>query len=440
MSFAKRVADRARIERQLDRLASRADGRRLESLVHEGVRFSQILDERERVALLLSRALADASYRPGVARAARAFLGGKPREIARVGALDLVAHAVVGEVLAESLEPALSKNLWSYRAGRSSWQALRAVARYAREHRRSHDDPRTRGLYVLRADVKSYTDEIPTDDEAPLWKELTETLALDARSAEMVRALVRPEVVNDDGTPLRRPRGVLFGLPTTTAIANLYLMPLDRELEGLGGMYARFGDDVLFASSDADLVRDALGRLERILAERGLAPNRKKLRVLYWNGAARPSLRWPEALPTVAVPFLGGALQFDGTIALPTEKWRAMLHDLRRRIQRTAKLGSLDESVTPERMSRLLGSVVNDAFDLGSDLALPQAQLVSDLVSDRHQLGQLDRLVALWIAEAVTGAHGPRAFRTLPPRLLRAAGLASRVTERNHRFRPVRGR
>ena len=35
----------ARIERQLDRLASRARGRRLDTLVQDGVRFSQILDE-----------------------------------------------------------------------------------------------------------------------------------------------------------------------------------------------------------------------------------------------------------------------------------------------------------------------------------------------------------------------------------------------------------
>ncbi|HVH45311.1 MAG TPA: reverse transcriptase domain-containing protein [Labilithrix sp.] len=430
MSFTHAVADRARIERQLDRLAARAEGRRLDTLVQDGVRFAQLLDDRDRVIALVARALGDASYRPGAARVARVLLGGKPREIARVGALDLVAHAVVADVMAEAIEPSLSPCLWSYRAGRSSWQALRAVARYVARHRRQRPDPRTRGLYVLRSDVRAYTDEIPVDDGASLWREIDEALSLREDESAMVRALVRPEIASADGALERRSRGVLFGLPTTTVVANLYLRPLDRALEALGGMYARFGDDVLFASERPELVREARATLERVLAERGLAPNQKKLRVLHWNGAGRSSESCPEAEPNVTVPFLGGAVQFDGTIALPTEKWSAMLHDVRTRIRRTARLAA---GTTESERAKLLATIANDAFDVRSGLGLPHAQLVADLVSDRAQLRQLDHLVALWIAEAVTGERGPRALRLLPPRRLRSeAGLASRVVARNH--------
>lgn len=428
MIFTEAVRDRARIERQLDRLAARAEGRRLDTLVQDGVRFADILDERAEVVRLVARALGDASYRPSIARVGHALLGGKPREIARVGALDLIAHAVVGDVLADAIEPSLSAHLWSYRPGRSSWQALRAVARFARAHVRAHQDPRDRGLFVLRADVRSYTDEIPVHEGAPLWSELARALRLDDAQTEMVRALVRPEV-EKDGATARRDRGVLFGLPTTTAIANLYLMPLDAALEALGGMYARFGDDVLFASDRHESVLRAKHVLEDVLVERGLALNAKKLRVLFWNGAARTSDAHPDVTATVTVPFLGGAVRFDGTIALPAAKWRALLVELRTRIRSTAKLAS---ELSPKDLAKVLATIVNDAFDLRSDLAVPQAQLVSDLVSDRTQLRELDHLVALWIAEAVTKVHGPRAFRKLPPRTLRNdAGLASRVVARN---------
>jgi hypothetical protein len=383
--------------------------------VQDGVRFGQLLDDADRVVALLARALGDASYRPGPATIARAELGGKVREIGRVGALDLVAHAVVADVLAEAIEPRLSAKLWSYRAGRSSWQALRGVARFVRAHRDARPDPKTRGVEVLRSDVRAYTDEIPVGDDALVWRDIEEALRLSPREAEMVRALVRPQVAGESAP---RTRGVLFGIPTTTVIANLYLMPLDEALGAMPGHYARFGDDVLFASEDRACVDEAKATLERILAERGLAANPKKLRVLSWSGNG----------PTTALPFLGSAVHFDGTIALPRAKWSALLHDLRTRLRRTALLAR--EESAPARVS-LLCRIANEAFDVRSELALDHAQLIADLVSDRGQLRQLDYLVALFVAEAVTGKRGVRAFRELPPRALREAGLESRVVARN---------
>jgi hypothetical protein len=126
------------------------------------------------------------------------------------------------------------------------------------------------------------------------------------------------------------------------------------------------------------------------------------------------------------VPFLGAAIRFDGTLALPRAKWSTMLRDIRARITRTACLAG-DEPA----LSELLTAVVNDAFDVRSELAAPQAQLVADLVSDRSQLRELDYLLELAVAEAVTGRRGPRAFREMPPRQLRGAGLTSRVVARN---------
>src|SRR5207253_2879038 len=136
---------------------------------------------------------------------------------------------------------------------------------------------------------------------------------------------------------------------------NLYLMPLDEALAALGGAYARFGDDVLFAHSDPAAVRRAQAALEAILAARGLEPNRKKLRVLYWNGAARPSREWPEARGVSDLPFLGASVRFDGTIALAPAKWTAMLHEIRARIQRTAALLSAER---PLARARVLAGVV----------------------------------------------------------------------------------
>lgn len=432
MKFAREVADGRRVHAQLDRLASRADARRLEVLVQDGVRFSQLLTERERVVAYVTRALSDASYRPGNARLARSFIAGKWREIARLGALDLVVHSIVSDVLGDILESHLSSRVYSYRKERSSWDALRWLSRVARAHVKRRPDPKTRGIYVLRSDIRNYAPSIPLYARSPIWPELLAIsgLAEDSPHWTMLRALILQPLVSAEGEPLSRDRGVLFGAPTSNALMNMYLRPLDDALSGLRGAYARFGDDVLFAHANPDVVKEAIALTDRVLAERDLSLNHEKLHILYWNGAARPSDVWQSARPSTIVPFLGAAVGFDGTISLATAKWNALLRDLRGRIRRTS--GLLEET-DPQTRARILASVVNEAFAPHSDLGLPHKQMTLDLVSNRSQLAQLDYWLARWLAEAATGKMGPATFRHLPYRWLREeAGLVSRVVARNH--------
>jgi hypothetical protein len=432
MRFEDEVADLRRVHRQIDGLASRADGRRLDLLVQDGVRFTQLLAERESTVRVIGRALADASYRPGVARLSQSFIAGKWREVARLGPLDMIAHGVVSEILGEKLEKHLSPRVYSYRAKTSPWHALRWLAKVAQVHSARRPDPRTRGLYVLRADIQRYAPTIPLDPGSLIWPELRAICEVDERSPhwEMVRALILQELVDAEGNARSRDRGVLFGAPTSNALMNLYLIPLDDAFIALRGAYARFGDDVLFAHFDREVVKRAKVELDRILVARRLEPNPDKVQVFYWNNAARPA---PEVKGVSRLLFLGACVGFDGTISLAPAKWRTTLRDLRGRILRTARLLP-DE--TPEARAKVLAGVVNEAFELSSELGLGHKQMLLDLVSDRTQLAQLDYWVALWIAEAATGARGPAAFRRLGYRWLRRkAKLESRVVARNRRRR-----
>ncbi len=430
-SFADALADPRRIDRQIDRIARRSDARLLEGLTQEGVRFADIVADRERFVKLLSRSLGDASFRPGIARTSVAFIAGKWRTLARLGAIDLLAHAVVGEVVGELLEPLLSPRVYSYRAKRSSWQALRLLARVARAHVAARPDPRTRGLYVLRTDIQSYAPSIPLGPSSPLWPQLRELTGLAESSPHwaMLEAIVLQPQVDRDGDPVSRERGVLFGSPSSNALMNMFLMPLDEALDAVSGVYTRFGDDILFLHEDPDHVRHAREIIETTVEERGLLMNDAKLHVVYWNAAARPSEVWPEAKPMAKMPFLGAAIHFDGTIALSPAKWKIVLLDLRERIRGTARLLDGDPQ---EQKARILAEVVNAAFEPRTELALSHENMLRELVSDRSQLRELDYLLALWIAEAVSGHRGVRAFREVPYRWLREeAGLRSRVVVRN---------
>ncbi len=436
-AFLEAIADPARIHAQIVRLSMRARGRRLAALAQDGAPFLQLVTERDAVVPLLSRALADGSYRPGPARLVNAFLAGRKREIARIGALDHVVHGVVTEVLAERLDPTLSPSVYSYRAKRSSWDALRWLARVARAHRRAEVDPKRRMLFVLRADVQRYAESIPTGDDSRLWDLLADAAGLRRgdRGWDLLVSLFRADIRGDDGTPLERTCGTLFGAPTTNLACNLYLQPLDAALESLRphgdtGGYARFGDDIAFVSPSADEVLEAAATTQRVVAELGLVVHPTKMRVLAWNAAARAPLgNGIAATPVDRVAFLGGDVRFDGSICLPTAKWRRVVRDLRGRILRTA--AALPDSTVEDR-ARALAIVVDDALAPDSELAVGAVSMLSALVDDRKQLEQLDHLVALWIAEAATRVRGPRAFRRMPPRWLRQqADLVSRVVARN---------
>jgi len=446
--FVQAIGDPRRIEAQLHRLGSRARGARLARLIQDGVRLRRLLEEPGRTSLLVARARGDGSFTPSPVTLRQAQLGGKARRLASLAPLDLVVHAVIADELARRLEPQLSPNLFSYRRGRSSWTALRAVARGVSRHRRQHADPRDRGLFVLRADVQDFTDSWPIDDGAPLWPELRALTGLDQDAAHwrMLRRLLVPEIAGEAGdgaSSTAAPpaiaagterRGVLFGAPTTNVLANLYLAPLDAQLGAVPGLlYARFGDDILCAHADLTVLRAAQAALEAVLAARGLRLNQRKVRVLFWNGAGRRSLVAPQIEGAREIAFLGGAVCFGGGVALSPRKWSALATDLRARVRRTAALlrAGSSSSTSDAEVAQALVDVVNQSLALESPLATDYAPLLADLVSDRRQLAELDWLLALWIAEAVTRRTGVRALRDLPGRRLRALGLRSVVEARN---------
>jgi hypothetical protein len=404
-----------------------------------------LVEESRRTSRLLADALADGSFAPSAVTLRAASIGGKQRLLAALPPLDLVAHAVIADELARRLEPRLSPQLFSYRRGRSSLTALRAVASGVSRHRRAHADPRARGLFVLRADVQNYTDSWPIDEGAPLWSDLRAATGIEDDGAHwrMLRRLLVPELVGAPApvavssapSPVGvERRGLLFGAPTTNVLANLYLAPLDAEMAAVPGLiYARFGDDVFCAHTDLAVLRAVQASLEAVLTARGLRLNQRKVRVLFWNGAGRRSPSAPQIEGAREVAFVGGAVSFGGGIALSPRKWSALVGDLRARVRRTAAVlrASSPSPYDETALAQALVDVVNQSLAIDAPLATEYAPLLAGMVSDRRQLADLDRLLALWIAEAVSQRGGVRAFRDLPWRRLRALGLQSLVKARN---------
>ena len=434
MNVVEKLGDAARYERELERMHLRYAGtRRLYELVHDGASLADLVHDKRKVARLIARAVREGSYAMTPAVRYRAILD-RERELCRFALCDFVVHAVVAEVLDEAIAARLSPRLYSFRRGRSNWQALRDFARFVRAHRRALRDPRARGLYVLRADVRRFCESMPLAGGSPLWPLLRQVLALDggrgAAAWALVESVVRPTLLDGDAAPSVPIVGMPFGSPVTNVVLNLYLGEIDAALDRVpGAFYARFGDDLIFAHVAPDEVRRAEAAVQERVAARGLSMSAHKLKRLYFNGAARPSAAWPEAEGTARVTLLGAEVRFDGTLALPGDKWRALVRDVRARI---AGAAALTRGAPRDDRAAALCAVANEALAEGSPMALPHADLMMHVVTSREQLAELDRHVALAVAEALTGRRGPRAFRDVSWAELRERhGLESLVARRN---------
>jgi hypothetical protein len=292
---------------------------------------------------------------------------------------------------------------------------------------------------VLRRDIDSYTDSIPVGEGAPVWEMLEKVLGPMAEASlpktdwELVQRVVRPEVeVGNGGGAILLDRGVPTGQPISCVLFNFYLAELDRQFEAVpGGFYARYSDDILFAHPSAEVARRTGAELEMALAELGLRVSSAKSLNLYLTGAGRRSLEWPEATGSCAVPFMGTAIQADGTVSLGRKKTRHLLRDLRGRAGRVVR--SLD-GASPDEVGRALCASVNQMLtpDWTPCVEARSAALLRRAITDRRQLAQLDYWVARIVLRAITGDGTARAFRKVPYCKLRQEwGLISLEHARN---------
>ena len=397
---------------------------------------ADVWNAREAFAERLTRTVVDGDYRLGPVQASLLELGSKTRTLHRFAWVDQVVVGTLARGLSALAEPELPDALHSYRPGRSPVTAIGSLQRFLRAHRR--DTPlRQRGLYVLRRDVKSYGERIPNDPRSALWSTLRRVTArmddsLRPIAEALLRQALRPEVIQPNGHRAPLELGTPTGSPLQPLVNNLYLTALDHAMTAIdGGLYLRFGDDILFAHHHAPTAQAADAHLSESLAQHGLAFNDDKQANLYWNGCGRHSPAWPDAKGAAHLEFLGYRIDFEGSVALKPRRVRLLTEDLRRRWRNTLKLTDpSDADLRRRRLCRVTAEALNPRRPL-HHAAIAQLHAVND----RKHLRQLDFTIALAAAEHLSDRRGVRAFRNEPYRQLRAAGLPSLLVARNRATR-----
>jgi hypothetical protein len=405
-------------------------------LTPHGPRLAALGTNLDGLARRLARDVKAGRYAFSPVQPRLAYIEGKLRALYLATPLDDIVLGALAQVLSEACEPTWSAHLHSYRRGRSPWSAIDAFRGYVRAHRAERPDPRTRGLFVLRRDVRAYGDAIGVDAESRLWLQLADAL----RRADIeptppllawLRSAFRPALETETG-PERfewPTRGVPTGSPLQPIACNLYLSPLDQLCEQVpGAFYARYGDDVLFAHPDAGVVESCMPALDACIAALGLELNADKCAAYYFTGAGRASPA--RAFRGVSgCDYLGVRVDFRGSTTLKRDKLHDLLDDVQQRLAR---------SVLPLRAADAAGCaaglcrIVNAALDPAHPLSHPSASALRMRVDDRGQLRDLDYKLARLVAQTLSGRPGVRAFRSHPPRVLREqAGLVSLVRERD---------
>lgn len=405
-------------------------GKHPHALLGDAVTLSSLGDRSKAFAMQLADTIAQGEFRFGPVQPTRVLIEGKWRVLYRANALDMIVSAALAADLSRLLDPTFSDALYSYRRGRSVWQAIAAFVAFVAQHRVANPDVRTRGLYVIRRDVKSYGEHIPVADESPLWPMLEAATQPDSFTLALLREAMSPKL-SGEGV---RVASVPTGSALQPLMCNLYLAPVDAiGSSARDGFYARVGDDILFAHSDPSVARDVAQRIEHAIAALGLELSEGKTQDLYFTGAGRRSDTWSGAQPTTHLQYLGARMDFRGGVGLKNDRARQLLQRLRRRVANTLALCGPDSA---DRAS-LACEVLGRALDPSHPAADPLAPLLLSVVNDRRQLRELDHWVALDVAQRVTGIHGPRAFRKLSYRALRREHrLPSMVIARQRRSAP----
>jgi hypothetical protein len=432
------LSDRRRYEREIDRLHRKhLLTKTMYELQQENVPLARLIQRRSQVAKLLARAVRRGEYRLEPGQVREIEVAGKVRAVVAYTLTDTIVRGAVSTLIEDAITPLLSDRLYSYRPGVSWLTPSADLAAYIRAHRKERPDPRSRGLYVLRRDVDSYTDSIPVAPRSRVWEMIRKALEAGGAGSiadqdwRFVEETVRPELRELGGGYAERLRGVPTGQPISCVLFNLYLNELDHALAAVpGGFYARYSDDILFAHPDAETARDAAATIDEHVRSLDLRTKDEKAANLYLTSAGRASSEWQGTRGTSSVPFVGTSVSAAGTVALNRTKLRRVLRELERRAVRSAGTAPRGDEAAA---GRAVCSVLNRALaPAPSPLQQASTSLLRAAVTDRSQLAQIDYWLARMVVKAVTGDGSVRGFRRVPYRRVREEwGLVSLLHARN---------
>jgi group II intron reverse transcriptase/maturase len=189
------------------------------------------------------------TYQPGAVRAVTIPKPeGGTRTLGIPNVQDRLIQQAIHQKLSEQCDGSFSDHSYGFRPNRSAHDAIRAAQNFINEGKR----------HVVDIDLKGFFDEV---DHDKLMHQLRQRIE-DKSLRKLIGAYLRAPIQQADGSKHKRWKGTPQGGPLSPLLANIYLDPLDKELEQRGLSFVRYADDIaIFAAS----ARAAERILERVI-------------------------------------------------------------------------------------------------------------------------------------------------------------------------------
>lgn len=214
----------------------------------------------------LHQELRDDRYRPRAVR--RHWIekgGGKKRPLGIPCVRDRVVQTSLRQVLEPIFEKKFCRHSYGFRPGRGCKDAMREVQRHLEAGY----------CWVVDADIERYFDCV---DPEILLSEVEKEVS-DGRVLKLIRSYLEQDVM--EGMKRWKPeRGTPQGAVISPLLANIYLHPVDEEMDLVGGVMIRYADDVVILCRTERQARGALHKLRKELKQRKLRLNPTKTRVV----------------------------------------------------------------------------------------------------------------------------------------------------------------
>ncbi len=401
-----------------------------------GAQFYQISMHRNKVAKMLASSVSNQEYKFTVCHQSWINISGKKQPLLSYPITDrIVIGALYQAILPESI-PTFHETLYSFIKGKSNYLATKAICNLLRKT--SQADPKGHlDLFILKTDISDYTNSIPLSPNASIWGKLKSLISCSDPSHdisqylwELITSTVRPSYYTSEGHLTQNCIGVAYGTQMTTLIANLYLSNLDHDLSLIKDLFhVRYGDDIILIHKNAETLKSAYRKLRDYVKQHRLSIHPEKNQWIYLTKAGRPCTIDPSFVGQHQFNYLGFSVQANGSLRLKKQFTHQFMKKIHARIRSAAHL---TQQLSMDERGGAICSAVMQAMTYHNPFNIDDLHRYSSQHDDRQQLKQMDRQIALWVAQASCGIYKQSAFRIVPYKKIRSEwGLPSLCHIRN---------